>query len=159
MKKNYAVLIIIFAFCSAANCADVYRIVDKNGRVQYSQIPPYKGAEKVKIKGAISSDAQTNPVDQATLQERQKRYSDYLESERLERKNKREQVKKERAELAANCHSVRADLEDMSQGSIQYYDLDENGERVYIDESRVEAKKVNLKKYLDKNCKSIVNVN
>lgn len=157
--KFYAILIMIFAFCNSANSADVYRIVDENGRIQYSQIPPYEGAEKIKIKGVVGSGAQATPVDQATLQERQKRYSDYLESERLERKNKREQVKKEKAKLAANCHSVRAELEDMNQGGIQYYDLDENGERVYIDESRVKAKKTRLKTYLDKNCKSIVNVN
>ncbi len=33
----------------------------------------------------------------------------------------------------------------MNQGGILYYDLDENGERVYIDERRMEAKKINYK--------------
>jgi len=45
-------------------------------------------------------------------------------------------------------------LGDMNQGGVLYYDLDENGERVYIDESRVEAKKQRLKKYLNRNCKN-----
>ncbi len=133
---------------------EVYRMVDENGRVVYSQIPPYKDAEKLKLKSSGADTNSTTSNSDLSLQERQQRYSDYLESERLERKQKRDEEKQKKAELVANCHSVRAELSDMNQGGVLYYDLDENGERVYIDESRVEAKKQRLKKYLNRNCKN-----
>ena len=144
-----------------ASATDVYRVVDENGRVYYSQIPPYKGAEKIKLKGSknTANQAGTNAQENSSassLQERQQKYSEYLEAERIERKEKREKLKKEKAERASNCHSVRAELDDMNQGGILYYDLDEDGNRVYIEESRVEAKKSNLRDYLKKHCKSIV---
>lgn len=131
---------------------DIYKTIDENGRVQFSQFPPYKDAEKVKIKSSKKNLQSTNKNSNASLQERQSRYSDYLQSERLERKEKRDLVKQKKAESISKCNSVSAELDDMNQGGILYYDLDENGKRVYIDESRVEAKKNQLKLYLDKNC-------
>lgn len=132
---------------------DVYKTIDENGRIQFSQFPPYKGAEKVKLKnsGNNSSGSQSKG-SRASLQERQSKYSDFLQSERLERQEKRTQAKQAKAELVSKCNSVSAELSDMNQGGILYYDLDENGQRVYIDESRVEAKKNRLQKYLDREC-------
>lgn len=135
---------------------EVYRIIDENGRVNYSQIPPYKGAEKITLKNSANDTNQSATVSGTSLQERQKKYSDFLESERLERKEKREKIKQERAQLTANCYAVQADLSDMNQGGVQYYDLDENGQRVYVDESIIEAKKRRLEKYLDSNCMSVI---
>ncbi len=150
--KFYAILVFILVYSIPAIATDVYRTVDENGRVKFSQFPPYKDAEKLKLKNSQKGVSGNNQGSNASLQERQSKYSDYLQSERLERKQKREQIKQEKAELASKCHTVRADLNDMNQGGISYYDLDENGERVYIDESRVEAKKNRLRKYLEKNC-------
>lgn len=144
-------------FSHTVTATDIYRFVDEDGRVQYSQFPPYKDAEKIHIKADHKNSHASNNSSQSSLRERQEKYSNYLKSERLERKQKRQQIKQEKAELAANCYSVRADLEDMQQGGVIYYDLDENGDRVYIDESRIEEKKQRLSRYLDKNCKTIVN--
>ena len=130
---------------------DIYKTFDENGRVQFSQFPPYKDAEKLKLKSKEKNPPSANNSN-VSLQERQDKYSNYLQSERLERKEKREKIKQEKSELAAKCNSVSAELSDMNQGGILYYDLDENGKRVYIDESRVEAKKDQLQLYLDKNC-------
>ena len=148
--RGVLILGLIFAFDLQAE--DVYKIIDENGRIQFTQFPPYKGAEKLKLKGSNNDSADNLQDDSQTLQERQQRYSDYLQSERLERKEKRMQAKQEKAALIAKCNTVRADLYDMNQGGILYYDLDENGKRVYIDESRVEAKRNRLRTFLDKQC-------
>ncbi len=153
----YILISLLVIMNHAALATDIYRIVDENGRVQYTQIPPYKDASKMQLKGVTKNNNNAPSVSQQpSLQERQEKYSNYLESERLERKQKREQLKQEKAELASNCFSVRADLEDMNQGGVIYYDLDENGERVYIDESRIQAKKERLTRYLNNNCQGII---
>ena len=144
-------LIIYLMHTVSLQAADVYKVIDENGRVKFTQFPPYKDAEKLKLKNS-GTDSVNNNSSSKSLQERQERYSNYLQSERLERKEKRAQAKQEKAELASKCNSVRADLNDMNQGGILYYDLDDNGNRVYIDESRVEAKRNRLRTYLDKKC-------
>ncbi len=151
ITRLFLVVYLLTVTCTYAD--DVYKTIDENGRVQFSQFPPYKDAEKLKLKNSgNNSVSSNNKSSNASLQERQRKYSDYLQSERLERQEKRTQAKQEKAELASRCNSVRAELSDMNQGGILYYDLDENGQRVYIDESRVEAKKNRLQKYLDREC-------
>lgn len=44
--KYCAILFVYISFSFTATAADIYRIVDENGRVHYSQIPPYKDAKK-----------------------------------------------------------------------------------------------------------------
>tara|TARA_R110002096_G_scaffold95817_4_gene214466 strand:+ start:534 stop:995 length:462 start_codon:yes stop_codon:yes gene_type:complete len=145
------VLIASIAYAINLHATDVYKVIDENGRAQYTQIPPYKDAQKVKL-NKVNNNINSSQEDKTSLQERQKKYSDYLQSERLERKEKRLQAKQEKAQLASRCNSVRAELSDMNQGGILYYDLDENGERNYIDESIVEEKKNRLRTYLEKKC-------
>lgn len=155
--KRYLLYVFLAVFGQGLQATDVYRTVDENGRVHFSQFPPYKDAEKVQLKGSQHLNTPTQSNDQVNRQEQQKKYSNYLESERLERKERREKAKQEKAELKSKCHAIRADLEDIQQGGVQYYDLDENGNRVYVDENRVEAKKRRLKDYLSKNCKFVLN--
>ena len=139
--------------CAASlKAADVYKVIDENGRVQFTQFPPYKDAEKLNLKNSQKEPVNNKENSSASLKERQSKYSEFLQSERLERKEKREQVKQEKEELASKCNSLKAELYDMNQGGVLYYDLDENGERVYIDESSVEEKKKRLGDYLDNNC-------
>ena len=156
MKKCSCLFLLLLLVTQQGLTTDVYRIVDENGRVNYSQIPPYKGAEKVKLKNNRGNTQAFNSNDNVSLQERQKKFSDFLESERLERKQKRDEAKQQREDLAANCFSVNADLSDMNQGGVQYYDLDDSGQRVYIDQAVIDARKSQLQKYLDENCRSII---
>ena len=146
------VLFVCLLCAISLQAADVYKVIDENGRVQFTQFPPYKDAEKLKLKNSGKEPISNNNNSSTSLHERQSKYSDYLQSERLERQEKRVKAKQEKTELASKCNSVRAELNDMNQGGILYYDLDENGERIYIDESRVEAKKNQLRTYLNKQC-------
>lgn len=147
-------LVICLVNAVSLQADDIYKVIDENGRVQFTQFPPYKDAEKLKLKNNTKDSVanKKNNNSNASHQERQSKYSDYLQSERLERKEKRDQAKQQKAESKSKCYSVSTDLTDMNQGGVLYYDLDENGARVYIDESRVEEKKKRLKKYLEKNC-------
>lgn len=135
---------------------EIYKWVDKKGKVHYSQTPPSDKAEKIEIDNNNNSSAlpEANGSDSrpASSVDSQKRYSDYLEQERLERKENREAKKQEKAKLRSRCNNTRAELQDMNQGGILYYELDEAGERKFIEEERIEAKKKQLRDYLKRNC-------
>ena len=147
--------VLFLAFLMAGLCqGEIYKWVDENGKVHFSQTPPNDEAEKIDVGNSSEAlPATNNNVDQIPSSvDNQKRYSDYLEQERLERKEKREAKKQKKAELRSKCHNARAELSDMNQGGILYYELDENGERKFVEDKRVEAKKDQLRNYLKRNC-------
>ena len=151
---THQIAILLMLVCVSGNAySEIYKWVDENGKVHYTQTPPGKSAEKMDIKHHDDAGTEPNKQNQfpSTL-ENQKKYSDYLEQERLERKEKREQKKQEKAEARSKCHGVRAQLGDMEQGGILYYELDENGERKFVSDQRVEARKNKLREYLKRNC-------
>ena len=148
------VLLLVLGLACGTAYAEIYKWVDENGKVHYTQTPPGNSAEKMDIKEQETTTT-TVPGQQnqsPSSLENQKKYSDYLEQERLERKEKREQKKQEKAEARSKCHSVRAQLGDMEQGGILYYELDENGERKFVADQRIETRKNKLRDYLRKNC-------
>ena len=147
-------LLICICITTSVCYGEIYKWVDENGKVHFSQTPPNNEAEKIDVNNRSETlPAINNNVDQTRSSvENQKRYSDYLEQERLERKEKREAKKQKKAELRTKCRNVRAELEDMNQGGIIYYELGEDGERKFIEDKRVEAKKEELRNYLKRNC-------
>lgn len=46
---THLILFFLVSWSLNLHATDVYRIVDENGRVQFSQFPPYKGAEKIQL--------------------------------------------------------------------------------------------------------------
>ncbi len=152
LVSQYAILFVLLCVCGTSN-SEIYKWVDENGKVHYSQTPPSKSAEKMDIEQGAEIDSGSYKKDQSSSSvDSQKKYSDYLEQERLERKEKREQKKKEREEARSKCNSVRAQLGDMEQGGILYYELDKDGERKFVSDDRVEARKKKLRNYLKRNC-------
>lgn len=150
--RKIALLVVLLCACGIGH-AEIYKWVDKKGKVHYSQTPPDKSAEKMDIEHdtEINTDSYQNDQSPSSI-ESQKRYSDYLEQERLERKEKRDQKKKEKEEARAKCNSIRAQLADMEQGGILYYELDKDGERKFVSDQRVEARKKRLRDHLKRNC-------
>ncbi len=152
ITRQIAPLLILLCACGFSQ-GEIYKWVDENGKVHYSQTPPDKSAEKMDIEHDAESSTESHQNNQAPSSiENQRRYSDYLEQERLERKEQREQKKKEKEEARTKCNNVRAQLSDMEQGGILYYELDKDGERKFVDEERVEARKSKLRNYLNRNC-------
>ncbi len=156
-SKKLALLLLYLA--SGLCHGEIYKWVDERGKTHYSQTPPGKNAEKIEIDQR--SQPQTNQPAGGTFKrplssvENQKKYSDYLEQERLERKEKREKKLQQRAEQRTKCIRTKADLDDMNQGGILYYELDENGERKVVEDQRVNARKRKLSDYLKKNCSGV----
>ena len=80
---------------------------------------------------------------------------DYLTRERLDRKEKHELKKQEKAELRTKCLRVKADLQDLDQGGINYYELDDQGNRVDVEYEKIENRKNRLRNFLKRNCSHV----
>lgn len=141
-------LIVCLGFLWMPVCADVYKWVDEYGRVHYGEKPPHEQASKIEIKetpqAAESIEKQT--IDQEKLLR-------IYEEERNIKKEEKLKAEQERNERKLYCRELANDLKDMQHGGVNYYELDAQGERVYLSEAEVAKRIREMQTEYDKNCK------
>ena len=113
--------------------AEVYRWVDEHGNVHFGDRPPGEQAEAVEL------DERALNVQEVSGErlEQQKKILDAYAEERRVRKEQAEQAAAQAAERRQACHEVRDQLRQMRDGGFVWYELDTDGERVYLDETTV----------------------
>jgi len=118
---------------------EVYKWVDERGRTHYSQKPPAKNkSEQIQIKQS-SSPAADN-ISQHEHRNRQQRLLRAYEEERLQRDNNRIKEKQNRENRNRQCASARNRLQ-IVQGGYRLYDLDKQGNRVYLDAQAIDKER------------------
>jgi hypothetical protein len=127
--------------------AEIYRWVDKNGKIQFSDRPSNHQAEKVKV------DTERNSYGGGGVLERQRDLlDDYQANDAEQRRNKQQAANKEVREkrLQAQCINAKDRLKNYQRGSL--YRLDQNGERIYYSEEE-RAKAIDkYQQLIGKNC-------
>lgn len=134
---------------SKAFCAEVYKWVDENGKVHFSQTPPNHSADKVEVENNPSA---INDEDNSNAKQKEKRYLEYLRQERLDKETKKAKEYEERAKLQARCERKLADYEDLQAGG-RFYQLNDQGERIFLSNDQMNDAKKRLKLFLDKSCR------
>ncbi len=136
MKLIPLFLVMIFALTASltSQAGKVYKWVDENGNVQFSQFPPNtdkegeQKAEQINVKTQKSMNAGQSKQKLETMRQK------LLESS-VDRNTENEQDKldKEKAELMAkNCDKAKQRLRDLENNGRIYKTL-ENGERHWFD--------------------------
>ncbi|MCG8435414.1 MAG: DUF4124 domain-containing protein [Gammaproteobacteria bacterium] len=104
----------------------VYRWVDEDGKVHYSD-KPVENAEQVTVRA---------PESAGTNEERAERQAEQLKlysTKRQQAAEKRQQEREARKQRAADCERARERAEKLTY-TRRLYDVDESGNRVYVDE-------------------------
>ena len=133
--------------------SEVYRWVDEDGKVHFADRPTGSNAEQVDIK---SSDDSLKPdLETEKRLEKQRKLLKVYEEERKEKTFKeaeaREQKRKEEEERVTMC----ADAKDYKQNAElagAMYNLDEEGNRVYLNEEEFEAELKRADKLIEEWC-------
>lgn len=146
-----AALLGLILMSGAAN-AEIFKWVDANGKVHYSDRKVDTQAKKVNVKTGASTLTQTNKsVEQRLVQ--QQEYVNFLTSERIERQEKREEAQQEEDKKRKLCAAMQDKLKSYSQGNYRWYELDaKSGERQYLSDDQVELKRQALQTDLKSNC-------
>jgi len=123
-----AVLIAIIsgAFFATPVNAKVYKWVDENGQVHYSDIPDNTQAEQVQIR--------TNETTTPRTKDKEK--VDYLKDKNKEKSEKAEELKEQKMTNKENrkyCNEAKSDLEAIL-GRNRLREIDEKGEYTYLTE-------------------------
>lgn len=146
MKRMAFVLFLAAVVQPAA--AGVYKWVDEEGRVHYGQRPPAVAdqAEKMKLDKAPPPDPYA-----AERRERMQRYIEAKDEERAEREKKKEEAQAKAEERKQECTRARKRMALFSGGRI--YEIDENGQRSYMDDKQRAVEKKQAQAELDKWCR------
>jgi hypothetical protein len=114
---------LLFAWtASVAGSTDkIYKWVDQNGAIQYTQFPPPSGIEVLEVRNA-PPPADDPAAERARIQQETEALDERME-ERKETAAKAEQQAKNRKIRQENCATARNNLAELQQGGIKRYRL------------------------------------
>jgi signal recognition particle GTPase len=128
--------------------AEIYKWTDENGGVHYGERPSNPNSEKIEIK---SSTSQPDEGLEKHREKQQKLLQSY-EDERAEKKQQKAEDEKAKRKLKKNCAYLKDHYKTLKQTNI-YYDIDEDGNRIYLDESILKKDIAEAEELIRKYCK------
>lgn len=135
-------------FASIAH-AEMYKWIDSQGKVQYSDQPPSVNAQT--IKAPQSGQAETTSQATQSLNEQDQAY----QKRRAEAEQARVKAEKEAEQArvkAENCAKARNNL-DTLQSTRRVYTTNAAGQRVYMDDAARSSALAEAQKAISENCK------
>lgn len=138
-------------FCSATQAGGIYKWVDKEGNVHYSQDPQHSGAQQMNIKvpkPSTPTETASNQGAPANAAEPQAGNGDKTEEQQaLQEAAEKKQQEAEKK----NCQIAMKRLATITAGG-RIYEVDEQGERVYWDDNTRKAKLAEAQKDVEQWC-------
>lgn len=138
----------MLVFFSFSLQAEIYKWVDKNGRVHYDDKLPLQNNKQL-----MNINEESNAVSGLSdgRLEKRKKLLDAIDEDRQLKKDEAEKKKKKKARLAKQCHNARDALKNYQRSSY-VYDLDKDGNRVILPSSTRDKVIANLKKQIEAQC-------
>lgn len=138
--------------------AGVYKWVDKNGQVHFSDKPTSPSASYVDVKPNVVENDQLNSIKNWEMRRKREDRMNKAEKNR-EKKLKDKQKKRENQAMQRKCDSSRQMYSKLTWGNrtdygsrsvVEFYALEENGK--IVSEKRKRQKAKELKKFIDSKC-------
>ena len=126
-----SMLLLLPAIAAGPAAAALYKWVDANGRVVYSDQPP-TGNFKAEVVGGAPPPSNPNAVKEMHAKEAE------LKKRQLDRADdakKAEAVRTDATKLSEFCRQARAQLAGLARTDMVVYRINEKGERVVFDEA------------------------
>lgn len=142
--------IALLTFAALAN-AQIYKWVDANGKVQFSDQPPPKvNAQTIKVTPSAGMGQQAAPVAQESLKDKEAALKKRQEEQR-DAEAKAEEKDRQARELATYCSEMKGQLQGMQRANrVQRYD--ENGKATTLSRSDRDAERAKLEAEIAKRC-------
>ncbi|MCW9014092.1 MAG: DUF4124 domain-containing protein [Gammaproteobacteria bacterium] len=146
-KQMLTLLFMLYAAMSMKIVyAEIYKWVDDKGNVHYGDKPTPDGQQIDVTKAA----AKTGNLPKQSREDRRQKLLQAMDEDRLEKKNKEAKLNKQKSRQKARCANAKDRLRRYERaGSL--YDLDKEGNRVFLskDERQQATKKLStsIKKY------------
>lgn len=147
-------LFFILSFFSLnAQAREVYKWVDENGKTHYGDAPTGNKATTVKVPHAAPSSSGSSAAKTPKNQLDAVREKLLKKKEaRTAKKEEKAHMAKEQAKMDKHCQALKNNLRTLTEGS-RVFTYDDKGERVFMADDTRAAKKADLQKQIQKNCK------
>lgn len=129
--------------------AQVYKWVDEKGVTHYGERPP-QGQKARPVDTALPTGPRTSPAKPESSQDWQKENIEF-QKRRIEREQQTEREQTEVKEKQRRCILARDDLRQMESVE-RLYDLNDKGERVYLDDAARKAEIERARQSIARNC-------
>ena len=150
MRIVYYLLLVMLP--SMAN-AEVYKWVDKNGNVHFGDKAGHTDAVEMNIKGEARPNANNYSGEEGlTREEKRQRILDAMNEDRVERDKNKEEEKIKKKNKQIRCARLKDKLRSVT-GATGVYDLDKDGNRVFLSHKDRAKSESNLRKTIEKNCR------
>lgn len=165
----YCLLLALLLLPTLALSAKVYKWVDKDGQIHFSQTPPTADSNEYSVQFAkeksppppvdnpAKTDNATAPDPKAaatpaeTIPQSPQEKLAAMEKARAEQAKKDQEAAALTAEKQENCKKAQANLRNAEKGG-RVYDVDEKGERRYWDDTIRAQKKAEATSVIEKYC-------
>lgn len=128
--------------------AEIYKWTDENGRVHYGERPNNPNTEKIEIKStAPKPDAEVD----SDRKEKQRKLLEAFEEERAEKKQKKAETDKQKREMKKKCAELKDYYKSIKEANI-LYDLDEQGNRRFLEEEEHKKQIADVEDAMKKHC-------
>lgn len=147
---NYLLSIIVFLSVVSAH-AEVYKWVDKAGTVNYGDRPEL-GSQAVEVRQYKTPDVTVTAGENKLLRdEKRQRISNMLEEDRLEKNKERYKKNIERERKRRECNRLKDRQRHVLRAS-GLYNLDKDGNRVFMSNEQRQKSEQKLRKRIQKSC-------
>ena len=150
MKKRTFYFSVLLLMSLPMAQAEIYKWVDDNGQVHYSEKAPDKkrAAKEIHLP---KHTPQATPVSPAQRRQKRDNLLRAFDEERNLRKQARAKKEHDEARNRRNCMRARDRLKNYERASV-LYDLNEKGERVYYSDAQRNQAEANLRNQISKWC-------
>ncbi len=142
----FRIVLLALLLLAAPAQAQLYKWVDANGRVQYSDRKPPDGKQSQEVRGSVSSVGSQSGGAAELDKEFQKRRQEQAESQQ-----KQQQAASEQKQKAQSCEDARRNLAALDSGQrIARYDA--QGERQYLEDADRARETQRMQQLVQANC-------
>ena len=147
------VLLLALIAAGTATAAEIYKWTDEEGNVHFGDRPDGEEPEKVAIQSRSTDPARVQASVQARAAATAKSAEEEAAAAAAQQGPTPEELQAQADEKAEKCNTYRARLQKYVT-SRRLFREDENGERVYLDESETQAAREKIENQVQKYCSS-----
>lgn len=138
---------------SVASGAEIYKWTDENGSVHYTDKPISEQAEHMAIRSRPTDNDQVQAQVQARLEKAMTAAEADAAAALANPQPTKEELREQARERAARCDTYKERLTNFVQARHLYRE-DDDGGRVYLDETEMQAARDRVQKQVEENCTS-----
>lgn len=143
-------LLLLLIPCTAPG--EIYKWVDNKGQTHYGENPENRSSKKLTLPKQENTPGKVSASEKKRL-ENVKKWVEARQQEREKEKQEKQELKKKRIAMKKKCAELKLELNDLEQGGVLWYRLDEQGNRQFYSDAEMNTRKQGMRETLKKNCK------